>query len=88
MSSKIVNNFYFIEKNTLFIVTACASQSLGVSDRSKVPDAQMSGYLTYSSNLESNGRYQASGYGWLGSNSNSWLQVDLGNAGYFKLYAH
>ncbi|XP_078322498.1 uncharacterized protein LOC111102480 [Crassostrea virginica] len=63
----------------------CASQSLGVSDKRKVPDAQMSGYLTYSSYLESNGRYGSSGYGWVGSNSNSWLQVDLGNL--TKVYA-
>ncbi|XP_062572715.1 lactadherin-like [Saccostrea cucullata] len=58
---------------------SCASQALGVSDKNKIPDAQMSGYLTYSSYLESDGRYGASGYGWVGSNSNSWLQVDLGN---------
>ncbi|XP_062619092.1 uncharacterized protein LOC134280666 [Saccostrea cucullata] len=64
---------------------SCASQALGVSDKNKIPDAQMSGYLTYSSYLESNGRYRASGYGWVGSNSNSWLQVDLGNL--TKVYA-
>lgn len=38
----------------------------------------MSGYLTYSTYLESNGRYGSSGYGWMGTNANSWLQVDLG----------
>lgn len=63
----------------------CASQSLGVSDKHKIPDAQMSGYLTYSTHLESNGRYGSSGYGWMGSNANSWLQVDLGNL--TKVYA-
>ena len=38
----------------------------------------MSGYLTYSTYLESNGRYGSSGYGWMGTNANSWLQVNLG----------
>lgn len=82
MSSNHDNGNFKENKQLLryhFAITACASQSLGVSDKSKVPDAQMSGYLTYSSYLESNGRYGSSGYGWVGSNSNSWLQVDLGN---------
>lgn len=73
-------NWYLLllQFESFLIIPACASQSLGVSDKHKIPDAQMSGYLTYSTYLESNGRYGSSGYGWVGSNANSWLQVDLG----------
>ncbi|XP_060065434.1 EGF-like repeat and discoidin I-like domain-containing protein 3 [Ylistrum balloti] len=58
---------------------ACTSRAVGVQHRYTIPDAQMTAYQTYSTLLPSNGRYAASGYGWCGEDSNSWLQIDLGN---------
>ncbi|XP_069108496.1 uncharacterized protein [Argopecten irradians] len=58
---------------------ACSNNAVGIRSRSIIPDAQLSAYQTYSSYLASNGRYSASGYGWCGVNTDSWLQVDLGN---------
>ncbi|XP_033741969.1 uncharacterized protein LOC117328546 [Pecten maximus] len=56
----------------------CRSHGLGVDSRHKVvPDAHMSAYKVYSSYLAYNGRLYGSG--WYGIDSQSWLQVDLGN---------
>ncbi|XP_060065430.1 uncharacterized protein LOC132545759 [Ylistrum balloti] len=56
----------------------CRSNSLGVDSRQKVvPDAHMSAYKSYSTYLAYNGRLN--GAGWYGMDSESWLQVDLGN---------
>lgn len=57
----------------------CRSQALGVGDRNKIPDGQMSAYLSQGSYLAANGRYGRSPY-WCGTNNNAWLQVDLGVA--------
>ncbi|XP_076078050.1 uncharacterized protein LOC143048313 [Mytilus galloprovincialis] len=55
----------------------CRSNAFGVRYKNKIPDAQMSAYLSQSTKLASNGRYSGSSY-WCGTNDNSWLQVDLG----------
>ncbi|OWF47462.1 EGF-like repeat and discoidin I-like domain-containing protein 3 [Mizuhopecten yessoensis] len=57
----------------------CLNNAVSIQSRSVIPDAQMTAYLTSSTYLASNGRYGASGYGWCGTSTNSWLQVDLGN---------
>ncbi|OWF47460.1 EGF-like repeat and discoidin I-like domain-containing protein 3 [Mizuhopecten yessoensis] len=59
--------------------TACRSKVINIRSPSVIPDAQMTAFRSYSSYLASNGRYGASGYGWCGTSTDSWLQVDLGH---------
>ncbi|XP_060065432.1 uncharacterized protein LOC132545760 [Ylistrum balloti] len=59
--------------------TNCASHALGVDQRSKtIPDAQMSAHYSYGDHPASDGRLNAP-QGWIGQNTASWLQVDLGD---------
>lgn len=58
--------------------TRCGTNPFGVAYNSKtIPDAQMSGHLTYSTYNPWDGRLGSSS-GWVGNDSGSWLQVDLG----------
>ncbi|XP_060563346.1 lactadherin-like [Ruditapes philippinarum] len=60
--------------------TVCDVNALGVSNSLKtIPDAQISGHLTFGSNNPWDGRLGSS-TGWVGNDSNSWLQVDLGES--------
>ena len=65
------------DSNIIFF-PACTNNKLGISNRSLIPDAQMSAHLSRTNISASEGRLGASGQGWCGSNTNSWLQVDLG----------
>uniref|UniRef100_K1S079 Contactin-associated protein like 5-2 n=1 Tax=Magallana gigas TaxID=29159 RepID=K1S079_MAGGI len=56
----------------------CASMAIGIDlNRKKIPDAQMSCHYCSGDSAGVDGRLNAP-QGWLGVNTNSWLQVDLG----------
>lgn len=58
--------------------TVCDVNALGVSNSMKtIPDAQISGHLTFSNFNPWEGRLGSS-TGWVGNDSGSWLQIDLG----------
>lgn len=58
--------------------TNCASMAIGIDlNRKKIPDAQMSCHYCSGDSAGVDGRLNAP-QGWLGVNTNSWLQVDLG----------
>ncbi|XP_052785149.1 EGF-like repeat and discoidin I-like domain-containing protein 3 [Mya arenaria] len=66
---------------------SCASESVGVANNLKtIPDAQMAGHYSFggSDHKAYEGRLN-SPTGWIGENTNSWFQVDLGNPR--KVYA-
>ncbi|XP_069142044.1 EGF-like repeat and discoidin I-like domain-containing protein 3 [Argopecten irradians] len=59
--------------------TNCESRAFGVDQSSKkIADAQMSAHYSYGDHPASDGRLNAP-QGWIGQNTASWLQVDLGN---------
>ncbi|KAL5009451.1 hypothetical protein ScPMuIL_011756 [Solemya velum] len=62
--------------------TYCPNNPLGVgasvASAHRIPDAQMSGHYTYSTQLASDGRLNSL-TGWIGEGAGSWLQVDLGD---------
>lgn len=56
----------------------CEITALGVSNSQKtIPDAQISGHLTFGTFLPWEGRLGSS-TGWVGNDTGSWLQIDLG----------
>ncbi|XP_061177015.1 EGF-like repeat and discoidin I-like domain-containing protein 3 [Saccostrea echinata] len=56
----------------------CASSPVGIDqNRKRIPDAQMSCHYCYDDSAGVDGRLHAP-QGWVGQNTNSWLQVDLG----------
>ncbi|KAL4219763.1 hypothetical protein ACF0H5_020177 [Mactra antiquata] len=58
--------------------TACKINAFGVAHSvRKIPDAQISGHLTYGTFNPWDGRL-GSPSGWVGNDAGSWLQVDLG----------
>ncbi|XP_052782386.1 uncharacterized protein LOC128218739 [Mya arenaria] len=59
----------------------CRSNSLEVNSTVAVPQAMMSAYLTRENYTATDGRLGSTsgdGKGWCGADSNSWLQIDLG----------
>ena len=65
------------------LILDCKNNAFGVADKRKIPDAQMSAYLSQSTYLASNGRYGGGSY-WCGANNNAWLQIDLGTNAFFN----
>ncbi|KAH3811342.1 EGF-like repeat and discoidin I-like domain-containing protein 3 [Dreissena polymorpha] len=58
--------------------TRCEINAFGVASDKKIPDAQMSGHLTLGTADPWEGRLGSS-TGWIGNDTDSWLQVDLGS---------
>lgn len=60
-----------------FSSTDCASVAVGIDmNRKKIPDAQMSCHYCSGDSAGVDGRLNAP-QGWLGENTNSWLQVHV-----------
>ncbi|VDH92349.1 Hypothetical predicted protein [Mytilus galloprovincialis] len=59
--------------------TDCRQSEVGISLPSKIPDAQLSAYLSHEMSNATEARLDSEEKGWCGENANSWLQVDLGN---------
>lgn len=57
----------------------CRLNSIGVSNKKTIPDAQLSAYLSRDQSLATEARLNSnSSSGWCGENGNAWIQVDLG----------
>ncbi|WAR27240.1 EDIL3-like protein [Mya arenaria] len=58
--------------------TQCEINAFGVANNvMKIPDAQISGHLTLGTALPWEGRLSST-TGWIGNDTGSWLQIDLG----------
>ena len=63
------------DETNCFISLDCQTKAAGVDYRIKaIPDAQMASHYSYGDHPASDGRLNAP-QGWIGQNSNSWLQV-------------
>lgn len=70
-----MENILFIYLFT-FIYLVCNATTLGVSNQSMIPDAQLAAYLSRYTSKATDGRLTAGA--WCGENEFSWLQIDLG----------
>eukprot|EP00105_Crassostrea_gigas_P013706 XP_011430107.1 PREDICTED: lactadherin [Crassostrea gigas] len=62
--------------------TDCRLNSIGVSNKKTIPDAQLSAYLSRDQSLATEARLNSnSSSGWCGENGNAWIQLDLGSVG-------
>lgn len=62
----------------MWLILDCRQSEVGISLPSKIPDAQLSAYLSHEMSNATEARLDSEEKGWCGENANSWLQVDLG----------
>lgn len=67
-------------------ISDCRQSEVGISLPSKIPDAQLSAYLSHEMSNATEARLDSEEKGWCGENANSWLQVDLGKYFFYHFY--